>query len=294
MRRSTAVALATSLLVVLHLNTLALSASPIKVNVPIFVPADVPVSGWVCLPNEMAAGLKAKLYVDGEYITEGEANETGCYRVTIPPLTPGKHDLFTEIYKGPLEVATISAEVTAIPNMIYVGPNPLAEVPLGSRVNATLVLMNKSPIDLEDVIVEIESPVPTFGVGMTRRDNVLKGSFGDVPVNNTLKIPLTLAVPKTFSLRTGELHIKIIYKMVDFTYEIKKVVTFTVAKGRAKQAEVKPTTSQHTTSASQTVRPDLGGSKPSSGLPAIILLIALVVVVLGFIALMRRKGKIEG
>ncbi len=293
MRRSTAVALATSLLVVFHLNALALTASPIKANVPIFVPADVPVSGWVCLPNEMAAGLKAKLYVDGDYLTEGEANETGCYRVTLPPLSPGKHDLFTEIYKGPLEVATISAEVTAIPNMIYVGPNPLTEIPLGSRVNATLILMNKSPIDLEDVIVEIESPVPAFGVGMTRRDNVLKGSFGNVPVNSTLKIPLTLAVPRTFSLRTGELNIKIIYKIGDFTYEIKKVVTFTVTKGGTAQIEAKLTTSQPTTSTSQTVRPDLG-SKPSLELPLIILLIALIAMMLGFIALMRRKGKIEG
>ncbi len=270
-------------------------ASPIEVNVPIFVPADIPVSGWVCLPNEIASGLKAKLYVDGEFVEEGDANQTGCYRVTLPPLPPGKHNLFAEIYKGPVKVTTISVEVTALPNMIYIGPDPLAEMTAGERINTTLIIKNRSPVNLQDIVLEITSPVPMFGQRMTRRDNVLRGKLGDLPSNGTLNVPLTIAVPKTFYLKTGTVNVKIYYRIGDFTYGVEKEVTFKVKPSPTKATQItraarttSSTEASTTTQAKVRTTPEI--SQGSENLWLIIPIITiLLILIAAFVLLMRRK-----
>ncbi len=194
---------------------------PIKTNVPIYVPANLPVSGTVCIPSQLAIGLKAKLYVDKAFVEEGEVNESGCYKVTIKPLSPGKHNLHAEIYKGGLKVADIEAEVIAIKGMIIVRPNPLTVMKRGEKKEVSLYLENKSPINMSNVRAKIEAPFPIFAYHMMRARNfVVSGSLGDILVNETKEVRLILAVPKEFRPGSYNLKINLTYRVAGSEYSV--------------------------------------------------------------------------
>ncbi len=216
MRAEAAMAL---LMLVMVLPTSALLAAPIRAAVPIYVPANLPVTGTVCLPSALAAGLRAKLYVDNAFMDEGSANETGCYKVTIKPLTPGKHDLYAEIYKGSIKVAEISAEVIAIEGMIVLRPDPLATVERGETKGVSLFIENRSPVNMSNVRLEIEAPFPIYGERMTRvRNFVIRGSLGDLRVNETREIRLELAVPSGFRPGTYPIRVNMTYVVGESAY----------------------------------------------------------------------------
>lgn len=188
--------------------------APVKVDVPIYVPADLPVSGTICLTSTIATDLKAKLYVDGKFFQEGTADEMGCYRVTINPLTPGSHLLHAEVFRGDEKVAEIEARVIAIKGMLLVGPQPLTQVRRGERKNATLIIENRAPLNLSNVALEIEAPFPIFAEGMMRvRNFAVRGRIGDLLTNGSKSVRLILAVPREF--RPGSYDIK-----VNMTYEV--------------------------------------------------------------------------
>lgn len=207
------------LIMLLALSLTSLGAVPIRANVPIYVPANLPVTGTVCLPSALAAGLKAKLYVDNAFVDEGAADEIGCYKVTIKPLTPGRHELYAEIYKGGIKVAEISAEVIAIKGMITVRPDPLATLKRGETREVSLFIENRSPVNMSNVRVEIEAPFPIYAERMTRvRNFAVRGSIGDLQVNGTKEIRMELAVPSNFRPGTYTLKINMTYEVGESTY----------------------------------------------------------------------------
>ncbi len=209
------------LLALLILPLVMARGVPIRTNVPIYVPANLPVIGTVCIPSPLAIGLKAKLYVDKSFVEEGEVNKSGCYKVTIKPLGPGKHHLHAEIYKGDLKVADIEAEVIAIKGMITAKPNPLVTLKRGERKEVSLYLENRSPINMSDVRVEIEAPFSIFAYHMMRiRNFAVAGSIGDILVNETKEIRLILAAPKEFEPGTYDLRINVTYKVAGSEYSV--------------------------------------------------------------------------
>ncbi len=210
-----------ALIALLVVPLMAAGGAPIKASVPIYVPANLPVSGAVCIPSSLAIGLKARLYVDKTFVEEGEINESGCYRVTIKPLKPGKHDLHAEIYKGGLKVAEIEAEVIAIKGMILVKPDPLATLKRGERKEVSLYLENRSPINMSRVKVEIEAPFSIFAYHMTRvRNFAVAGYIGNLLVNESKEIRLIFAVPREFSPGRYNINVNVTYKVAGSEYSV--------------------------------------------------------------------------
>ncbi|MEM0017575.1 MAG: hypothetical protein QXU23_00570 [Candidatus Korarchaeum sp.] len=209
------------LLTLLALPTVSLSSLPIKVDVPIYVPADFPVSGTVCLTSQIASNLRAKLYVDGSFFQEGVADETGCYRVTINPLTPGAHLLHAEIFRGDEKVAEVEAKVIAIRGMLLVRPQPLTEIRRGERKEATLFIENRAPLNLSNVALEIEAPFPIFGERMMRvRNFAVYGKVGDLLMNGSKSVKLILAVPTEFKPGNYDLRINMTYEVASSRYSV--------------------------------------------------------------------------
>ncbi|MCS7103223.1 MAG: hypothetical protein NZ992_05005 [Candidatus Korarchaeum sp.] len=211
-------------LIILSLLTLPiaqLSCVPIKIDVPIYVPAGFPVSGTVCLTSQIASNLKAKLYVDGSFFQEGVADEMGCYKVTINPLTPGSHLLHAEIFRGGEKVAEIEAKVIAIKGMLLVGPQPLTEIRRGERKEAILTIENKAPLNLSNVALEIEAPFSIFAERMMRvRDFAVYGRIGDLPMNGSKSVKLVLAVPREFRPGNYDLKINMSYEIASSKYSV--------------------------------------------------------------------------
>ena len=196
-------------------------SAPIKIDVPIYVPAELPVSGIVCLTSPIARNLTAKLYVDGSFFQEGVADEMGCYKVMIKPLTPGAHKLHAEIFKDGDKVAEVEANVIAIKGMIVVKPQPLTEIMRGETKNVTLTLENRAPLNLSNVAIEIEAPFPIFGERMMRvRNFVIYGKIGDLPMNGSKDLKLTLAVPVDFRPGSHDLKINMTYEVASSRYSI--------------------------------------------------------------------------
>jgi len=209
------------LIALLLIPVITLAAFPIRTQVPIYIPANLPVTGVACLPSPLASGLKAKLYVDNSFVEEGSANETGCYIVTIPPLTPGKHLLYAEIFKGNEKVAEITAEIIAITGMIVAKPDPLAVMKRGEKREVMLYIENRSPINLSDVKLDIEAPVPIFGYHMMRvRNFVISGKIGDLLVNSTKEVKVILAVPSTMRPGTYQVKLNLTYEIADSSYTV--------------------------------------------------------------------------
>ncbi len=209
------------LIILLIAPLMVAEGSPIKASVPIYVPANLPVSGTVCIPSSLAIGLKARLYVDKTFVEEGEINESGCYKVIIKPLKPGKHDLHAEIYKGSLKVAEIEAEVIAIRGMILVKPDPLATLKRGERKVVSLYLENRSPINMSRVKVEIEAPFSIFAYHMTRvRNFAVAGYVGDLLVNESKEIKLIFAVPRELSPGRYNINVNVAYKVAGSEYSV--------------------------------------------------------------------------
>jgi hypothetical protein len=196
-------------------------AAPIKIDVPIYVPAELPVSGSVCLTSPIARNLTAKLYVDGSFFQEGVADEMGCYKVTIRPLSPGAHKLHAEIFKDGDKVAEIEANVIAIRGMIIVKPQPLAEIMRGETKNVTLTIENRAPLNLSNVALEIEAPFSIFGERMMRvREFAIYGKIGDLPMNGSKDLKLILAVPVNFRPGSYDLKINMTYEIASSKYSI--------------------------------------------------------------------------
>lgn len=201
------------LLLLIVFSSISTGASPIRTEVPIYVPANLPVTGTVCLPSYMAVGLRAKLYVDDEFVDEGRSDEVGCYRITIKPLPPGKHELYSKIYKGETLVAEISIEVIAIEGMVEVKPKSIT-IKRGETGKVTLFLENRSPINMSHVGLQIDSPFPVFGEHMTRvRNFVIRGSLGNLLMNETKEIRLELAIPSEFKPGTYQLKLNMTYEV---------------------------------------------------------------------------------
>ncbi len=196
-------------------------AAPIKIDVPIYVPAELPVSGIVCLTSPIARNLTAKLYVDGSFFQEGVADEMGCYKVMIKPLSPGAHKLHAEIFKDGDKVAEIEANVIAIRGMIIVKPQPLTEIMRGETKNVTLTIENRAPLNLSNVAIEIEAPFSIFGERMMRvRNFVIYGKIGDLPMNGSKDLKLILAVPVYFRPGSHDLKINMTYEVASSRYSI--------------------------------------------------------------------------
>ncbi len=282
------------LLVILTISLAPSEAAPIKARVPIYVPANLPVTGTVCLPSALAAGLKAKLYVDNTFVDEGAADEIGCYKVTIKPLTPGKHELYAEIYKGGIKVAEISAEVIAIEGMITVRPNPLATLKRGETKEVSLFIENRSPVNMSNVKVEIEAPFPIYAERMTRvRNFMVRGPIGDLEVNETKEIRMELAVPSNFRPGTYTLRINMTYVVGESTYsaplDVSVIVSQEVGAPTTKttsKATITPITTSHTESS--TVHEDRGESTPAW----LFLLIAFIgALVIGLVLWMVTRSR---
>ncbi|GEM_PF-1489011 len=254
---------AISLIVLLTISLASLDAAPIKARVPIYVPANLPVTGTVCLPSALAAGLKAKLYVDDAFVDEGSADEVGCYKVTIKPLTPGRHELYAEIYKGSIKIAEISAEVIAIEGMITVRPDPLATLRRGETKKVSLFIENKSPVNMSNVRVEIEAPFPIYAERMTRvRNFVVRGSIGDLRVNETREIRMELAIPSNFRPGTYTLKINMTYVVGESTYSAPLGVSVIVSQEGAEVPRTQQATSQTTSPASTVTFQDRSTTSP--------------------------------
>ncbi len=209
------------LLSILTLPLLMTLCVPVKVEVPIYVPADFPVSGTVCLTSQMASNLRAKLYVDGSFFQEGVADEMGCYRVTINPLTPGSHLLHAEIFRGDEKVAEIEARVIAIRGMLLVKPQPLTEIRRGERKEVTMVIENRAPLNLSNVVLEIEAPFSIFGERMMRvRDFAIYGKIGELPMNGSKSVKLILAVPREFRPGSYDLKVNMTYEVASSKYSV--------------------------------------------------------------------------
>ncbi len=238
------------LIMLLAISLAPSEAIPIKARVPIYVPANLPVTGTVCLPSALAAGLKAKLYVDNVFVDEGAADEVGCYKVTIKPLTPGKHELYAEIYKGGIKVAEISAEVIAIKGMITVRPDPLATLKRGETKRVSLFIENRSPVNMSNVRIEIEAPFPIYAERMTRvRNFVVRGSIGDLRVNETKEIRMELAIPSNFRPGTYTLRINMTYVVGESTYSAPLGVSVIVSQEGVEAPRTQQTTPQATSAA---------------------------------------------
>lgn len=215
------IAYATLLLGLLAAPLSAATCVPVRVDVPIYVPADFPVSGTVCLTSQIASNLRAKLYVDGSFFQEGTADEMGCYRVTINPLTPGAHLLRAEIFRGDEKVAEVEAKVIAIRGMLLVKPQPLAEVMRGERKEATLIIENRAPLNLSNVALEIEAPFPIFAERMMRvRDFAVYGRVGDLPMNGSKGVKLILAVPRESRPGSHDIKVNMTYEVASSKYSV--------------------------------------------------------------------------
>lgn len=209
------------LAMLLAFPVLAASCTPVKIDVPIYVPADFPVSGTVCLTSQMASNLKARLYVDGSFFQEGTADEMGCYRILIRPLTAGSHVLYAEIFRGDEKVAEIEAKVIAIKGMLLVKPQPLTEIRRGERKEAIMVIENRAPLNLTNVFLEVEAPFPIFGERMIRvRDFVIYGRIGDLPMNGSKSLKLILAVPREFRPGSHDLKVNLTYEVASQKYSV--------------------------------------------------------------------------
>ncbi|MDK2372851.1 MAG: hypothetical protein QI197_05680 [Candidatus Korarchaeota archaeon] len=253
-----------SLIMLLAISLAPMEAAPIKARVPIYVPANLPVTGTVCLPSALAAGLKAKLYVDNAFVEEGSADEVGCYKVTIGPLTLGRHELYAEIYKGSIKVAEISAEVIAIEGMITVRPDPLATLKRGETKEVSLFIENRSPVNMSNVRIEMEAPFPIYAEHMTRvRNFVVRGSIGDLRVNETKEIRMELAIPSNFRLGTHTLRINMTYVVGESTYSAPLEVSVVIAREGTEIPQAQQTTSQ-TISAAPTVTQVKSTTSPES------------------------------
>ncbi len=258
-------AAAASLIMLLAISLAPMEAAPIKARVPIYVPANLPVTGTACLPSALAAGLKAKLYVDNAFVEEGSADEVGCYKVTIEPLTPGRHELYAEIYKGSIKVAEISAEVISIEGMITVRPDPLATLRRGETKEVSLFIENRSPVNMSNVRIEMEAPFPIYAEHMTRMRNfVVRGSIGDLRVNQTKEIGVELAIPSNFRPGTYALRINMTYVAGESTYSVPLEVSVIVTQEGAEVPQAQQTTSQ-TISAAPTVTQVKSTTSPESG-----------------------------
>ncbi len=248
MRKEVAIA---PLIVLLAISLSSSEAIPIRARVPIYVPANLPVTGTVCLPSALAAGLKAKLYVDNAFVDEGTADEVGCYKVTIKPLTPGRHELYAEIYKGSVKIAEISAEVIAIKGMITVRPDPLATLKRGETREVSLFIENRSPVNMSNVRVEIEAPFPIYAERMTRvRNFAVRGTIGDLEVNGTKEVRMELAIPSNFRPGTYTIKVNMTYEVGESTYSAPLSVSVVIS--QEKEGVSTPTTPQRTTQATST------------------------------------------
>lgn len=274
------------LLSMIVLPIILTGASPIRAEVPIYVPANLPVTGTVCLPSYLAVGLKAKLYVDNKFVDEGKSDDVGCYRVTIKPLQPGSHKLFAEIYKGDTLVAEISAEVIAIEGMVKVEPRSIT-MRRGESKKVTLSLENRSPINMSHIELLIESPFSIFGEHMTRvRNFAIKGLIGNLLVNETKKIRLELAVPSNFRPGTYKLKLNMTYEVGGARYSAPLEIPITVLSERAPEETQETIQISHPVTSSETSR---GRSTDWIFLIAIISIIVVVI-----LWLKRRSDLIGG
>ncbi|MCD6349105.1 MAG: hypothetical protein J7L91_05695 [Candidatus Korarchaeota archaeon] len=284
-------------LMMLLLPLVLTSGIPIKAQVPIYVPANLPVTGTVCLPSTLAAGLKAKLYVDGMFADEGAADEIGCYKVTIKPLPSGRHNLYAEVYEGSIKIAEITAEVIAIKGMIVAKPDPLAIFKRGEEKEVTLYLENRSPVNLSNVRVEIDAPFSIFAHHMMRvRDFVVSGSLGDLLVNETKELKLILAVPKNFRPGDYKLKINLTYEVASSSYtiplEVGLVVSEEVVSPSTQTGSISTSSTEaHESSTSVEIGSVGMGTVPRETVPAwifILLLILSAVVVAVVLFLVSR------